>query len=232
MPNRMRWARTVGASLVALATILALAGCSSTARPSASGSKQATSTQSADASGAADVEEVDLSDETSEGPAPSPAAAEKRYVDEIAKVRLGATDASVTKLLGPGLFTTQEGEGGGRYYVDAARTVTLHVEIGADSSVASLELSHGIVLPAGLTVADDPKVISRALTGNASASKGIKLGMSVAQLTKALGKPAHDERSGVQRIVSYEDNVNDSDYWAEFVFVGDHLRDIWVSNGT
>jgi hypothetical protein len=189
------------------------------------------SVASAPASGdAGDSGNADSSDDSSADPAPSSAAAAQRYVAQVAGVRLGEADTSVIKIFGSGLFTNQEGTTGARYYVDAARTLTLYVGIGKDSAVDSLELSHGIALPAGLTIHDDPRVTSRALDGGASASKGITLGMSAAQVEKRLGKPTSDERTGVQRVVSYDDEVDNSNYSAQFTFVGDQLRNVWISD--
>jgi hypothetical protein len=227
MSNRARRALVVTASLLALATAFALAGCTaSKSQHSATTSEQTSTAESQNASDVADEADVDTSDE----PPPSSGPAAQRYVAEVAGVRLGMDDASLTKRLGQGLFTSQEGEAGARYYVDASHTLTLHVELAADSTVSSMELSHGLVLPPGMMVGDDPNVVSHALGSKVSVSKKISLGMSAAKLIDTLGKPMRDERTGVQRVISYDDEVNESNYWAEFTFVGDQLRDIWISD--
>jgi hypothetical protein len=230
MVSRGGGVRVVAALFLALVTAFTLAGCgSSTSRhPVTNTSEQTATAGSQDASDSTDDEtDVDASDEP-----PSSAPAARRYVEDVAGVRLGMDDAAVTKRFGQGLFTNQEGEAGARYYVDANHTLTLHVELMTGSTVSSMELSYGLVLPAGMVVQDDPNVVSRALDSKVTASKGIALGMSAANLIKVLGKPMRDERTGVQRVISYDDEIGESDYWAEFTFVGDHLRDIWISDAS
>ena len=46
-----------------------------------------------------------------------------------------STDRDVQRMYGPGLYVRDEGHGGGRYFVDRHRRVTLHVEIGVDKVI-------------------------------------------------------------------------------------------------
>jgi hypothetical protein len=232
MSARVKWVCVLGA-LVSIVTLVAVAGCSVASHTAVVTSKPTASTSaSADASESESEDDGSSEDTAAANSQKAGAAlAASQTVDEVAGVRLGADDGSVKKRLGRGLFTNQEDHGGGRYYVDAARTVTLHVQIGTDSAIDSIEFTSGIYLPAGLAVQDDLNVASSALTSSAITSKGIALGMSVAELKLRLGKPTRDDRTGVQRIIVYDDESGDSNYWAQFTFVGDHLRDMWISDG-
>jgi hypothetical protein len=53
-------------------------------------------------------------------------------------------DAEAQRLLGKGVFRPDEGHTGGRYYLDAKRTATLHVVDGVDQVVEELTVSSGI----------------------------------------------------------------------------------------
>ncbi len=53
-------------------------------------------------------------------------------------------DAEARRLLGKGIFRPDEGHTGGRYYLDAKRTATLHIVNGVDKVVEELTVSSGI----------------------------------------------------------------------------------------
>jgi hypothetical protein len=232
MMHRMRLAILLAASLLGLA--VAVVGCGVSSRSAGPAGPVASATVTAEAtdSASADTETATGSDGGSDSAkgAPSSSATARRYVQQIAGVNLGDADASAIKVYGPGLFTTKEGDGGGRYYVDAAHTKTLHLELGAESVIDGIELSYGVILPAGLTLHDDPRVISPALAGTVPASKGITLGMSMAQIKERLGEPSREERTGVMRTFAYYADTDDSAYYAEFMFVDNRLRSIWISD--
>lgn len=240
MTHRARWASLLAVAFCVSAVALGVAGCGVSNRSAGPSDPVASATVSAEASYSAKPE-ADAGtggDSGSESPdgspsaerAPTSSAAARRYVQQIAGVNLGDDDGSAARLYGPGLFTTKEGDGGGRYYVDAAHTKTLHLELGAESTIDGVELSYGVILPAGLTLQDDPRVISPALAGTAVASKGITLGMSMAQIKDRIGEPSREERTGVMRTLAYYADGDDSNYYAEFMFVGNRLRSIWISD--
>lgn len=140
-------------------------------------------------------------------------------------------DSQVTKVLGPGLFTNEEGHGGGRYYTNPGHTATLHVVIGTDGGIEEVGLTDGIALPNGLRLSDDRAFVSRALPANPRLNGKVALGSSFAAVRKQFGKPDQDSRTGVQRIVTYDLTLGD-DWWgnsygfSRFTFVGDRLRSV------
>jgi hypothetical protein len=140
-------------------------------------------------------------------------------------------DSQVTKALGPGLFTNEEGHGGGRYYTNPGHTVTLHVVIGTDGGLEEVDLTDGIALPNGLRLSDDRAFVSRALPANPSLNGKATLGSSVSAVRKQFGKPDQDFRTGVQRILTYDLTLGD-DWWdnssgsSRFTFVGGKLRSV------
>jgi hypothetical protein len=142
-----------------------------------------------------------------------------------------AYDSQVTKVLGPGLFTSEEGHGGGRYYTNAGHTATLHVVIGTDGGLEEVELTDGIALPNGLRLSDTPAFVSRALPANPRLNGKAALGSSVSAVRKQFGKPDQDSRTGVQHILTYDLTLGD-DWWdnsygfSRFTFVGDRLRSV------
>jgi len=230
MTHRMRWAILLAASSL-LASAVTVAGCGVSSRSAGQAGSVTSATVSAETTDSTSNDAETGSDGGSDSAkgAPSASASARRYVQQIAGVNLGDTEASAIRVCGSGLFTTQEGDGGGRYFVDPAHTKTLHLELGAESVIDGIELSYGVILPAGLTLQDDPHVISPALAGTVSASKGITLGMSMAQIKERLGEPSRQERTGVMRTFAYYADSDDG-YYAEFMFVANRLRSIWISD--
>jgi hypothetical protein len=141
-------------------------------------------------------------------------------------------ERDVTRVLGPGLFTDQEGHGGGRYYTDPGHTVTFHVVIGTDNCLEEIDLTDGISLPNGLRASDDPSFVSRALLANPALDGKTRLGASVAAVEKQFRKPDQNVKTGVQRVLSYDLDTG-GDPWADssyassqFTFVGGKLRSV------
>ena len=63
----------------------------------------------------------------------------------FAGITVGLTnDSQVQRLLGRGVFRPDEGHTGGRYFLDAKQTATLHIEGGVDSVVEVLTLHAGV----------------------------------------------------------------------------------------
>lgn len=136
-----------------------------------------------------------------------------------------AGDREVTRGLGRGLYDSEEGHGGGRYYTNANHSLTLHVVIGVDRTLDTVEITDGIALPNGLHLGDDPGFVSAALGANPAIDGKIRLGASVAEVVKRYGKPDTNHKTGVQRILTYDlSPTPDEDAGAWFTFVRGKLR--------
>jgi hypothetical protein len=224
----MRLLRGVGLPAACLAIALS-SGCVAPPGASTVSSSQAT-LSSQEVSGSVDASASGPSGVSSTSPASVPVAVKGHLVSGIAGVALFDSDESVVKRFGRGFFTDVEGHAGGRYYVDPSHRFTLHVVIGTDSAIDGIDLCDGVYLPAGIRPGDDPGLVSASLAKGAGVPSRIRLGMTASALLKALGKPSSDERTGVQRIIVFSDETGDSNYWAQFSFVGDKLRSIQVSD--
>lgn len=79
---------------------------------------------------------------------PSPAGTRKGTVCwplNFAGITVGVnTDSQVQRLLGKGVFREDEGHTGGRYYVDANSTATLHIVEEVDRVVEELTVAEGL----------------------------------------------------------------------------------------
>ncbi len=79
---------------------------------------------------------------------PLPSQAQKGTVCwplSFAGVTVGVTtDSQVQRLLGEGVFRPEEGHTGGRYFIDANKTATLHIVEGVDRVVEEVTLSQGV----------------------------------------------------------------------------------------
>ena len=159
-------------------------------------------------------------------------------VQSIAGIRVGpnhSVDNDVIEAFGPGLFTDDEGHGGGRYFTDPNRTITLHVEIGVDHMIDHVELTSGISLPKGLN-ASDPIFVSQALPATPKIDHDLRLGMSPSEILKILGRPKKDDKGGGKRTIVYEATEEDHSrvllyYEARFTFVADRLTKISIYDG-
>ena len=144
------------------------------------------------------------------------------------------TDRDVIRMYGRGLFVKSEGHGGGRYYVDAQRTCTLHVEIGVDSYIESVSYGKGVRLPASLR-----KELGKASPPSLSSKEWIGTGMGLedtaAAVLRQLGKPTSDHRSGKGRVIRYETDYHRNPYVlvyeSRWEFVGDRLVAVQLYNG-
>ena len=145
-----------------------------------------------------------------------------------------STERDVRRMYGDGLFAKDEGHGGGWYYVDPGRKVTLHLEIGEGRYIESVSYSRGVRLPA-----NSPRALARATTSRLTATEfcgvGVRLGVSPARLIAQLGQPRSDRRSGTTRELRFETNYERSpyvlDYEAEFRFTNDRLVYVRLYNG-
>jgi hypothetical protein len=145
-----------------------------------------------------------------------------------------STKQDVLRMYGSGLSTPDEGHGGGLYYVDPKRQVTLHVEVGTDDEIESLSYSRGVHLPkqASVSVA---KAVSTSLTPKEHVWLGIRLGSPPEEVIRTYGRPKSDHRSGAQRVMRYEMDYHRTpyvlDYEAVFRFEKSGLVSVTLMNG-
>ena len=145
-----------------------------------------------------------------------------------------STDRDVVRMYGPGLFAPAEGHGGGRYYVDAKRSVTLHVETGVDSYIESVSYGKGVRLPAALRK-EVVKAVSTSLAATEFSGAGLRIGESALSILRQFGKPKSDHRAGRMRILRYESDYHQMPYVlvyeSRWEFVDDRLTDVQLYNG-
>ena len=109
----------------------------------------------------------------------------------FAGITLGVTtDAEVQRLLGNGVFRVDEGDTGGRYFIDTKHTATLHTESYTDSVVGEVTVQEGIAVKPTETKA----AISRWFNpqqgfGNWHA---LHLGSTKQEVKKNLGEPVKE----------------------------------------
>ena len=124
-------------------------------------------------------------------------------------------DRDVVTLHGKGLFATGLGHGGGRYYSDAQRRMTMVVEIGVDNIIESVSIELGQHGPS-TSKARVPLPISRRI--DAAAGFGefhqLKLGSSDGDVRGNLGEPTDIRTAsrGVTTWVYRTDYVNTECY--------------------
>ena len=114
----------------------------------------------------------------------------------FAGITLGiTTDSQVSRLLGNGIFRKNEGDSGGRVFVDKNHTVTLHTVSFTDKIVGEVALSLGVV---GLSKAE----LSEAETNFLDPQEGfgnrhaLKLGSTEIEVVKNLGEPPEKNKNG------------------------------------
>jgi len=121
----------------------------------------------------------------------------------MAGITVGYTDdAQVQRLLGSGVFRPDEGDAGGRYYIDVRRRATLHVVMYTNAVVGELTLREGIA----------PAISSqerrRATTPLFTADEGfgnrhaLRLGVSKEEVRQNLGPPEREVSSDEWRYVT------------------------------
>jgi hypothetical protein len=140
-------------------------------------------------------------------------------------------------MYGDGLYAQDEGHLGGRYFVDANRRVTLHVEIGVDRYIESVEYRRGVHLPASYQKSGviPKQAISARLTQNELLQGGIHLGAKPDTLIQQFGKPKQETRKGAARTIRYNADYQTMPYVlyyeAEFRFQNNQLVSISLYNG-
>ena len=165
--------------------------------------------------------------------AASPLAAKRRpLVQTAAGITIGLKmrDAQVVSLYGQGCYVREEGHGGGRYFVNAGRSITLHTIIGVDSATDCAELSSFPNLPKPCIGV--PGATSTRLPANPDIEHGVRLGMSSDGLRSLLGPSDSEEHEGAARTLIYQTDVEKDDrvglvYEARYRFIADRLT--WLS---
>jgi hypothetical protein len=148
-----------------------------------------------------------------------------------------STDRDVRRMYGTGLYVRDEGHGGGRYFVDSGRRVTLHVELGPDDTIDEVSYGRGLQLPARYLKSRrvPSRAISPQLTTNEHLYLGIRLGEKATDVLGEFGKPRSDTRHGLTRVVRYEADYEQMpyvlDYEAEFRFENNRLVAVKLYNG-
>ena len=160
-----------------------------------------------------------------------------RYPLTCAGITVGrSTVRDVRRLYGDGFFVRNEGHGGGHYFVDPARQVTLHVVIGVDRVIESVSYGRGVRLPRAATAASTvAKATSTRLTPNKRLWPGYRLGERAGTMLRQFGKPKGDRRSGSRRVIRYETDHPTTPsvlfYEAELHFEKDRLVLVKLHNG-
>lgn len=101
------------------------------------------------------------------------------------------TDPDVERLLGKGVFVEEDGDTGGRYFIDANQTATLHSVSYTDRVVGELTLEQGVAVTEG----DRKAAISKWFDPTAGFGNwhALHLGSSKAEVRKNLGAPVPRE---------------------------------------
>jgi hypothetical protein len=162
-------------------------------------------------------------------------AAPPRYPLYCAGLMAGISrERDALRMYGPGLVARGEGHGIGRYYVDPAGRVTLHIAIG-DGRVETVEYSRGVAIPASLRKNAIPKAAVAEALPTDDGADGIRLGASAAEVMRLVGKPKKDARSGARRVLTYGSNFDEQPYFVNydgiFTFENGKLIAIHLHNG-
>src|SRR6266540_3072370 len=140
------------------------------------------------------------------GATAAPRAKAREYPLYCAGIVVGmSTDRDVRRMYGSGLYVPGEGHGGGRYFVDPHRRVTLHVELGVDDVIDEVSYSRGILVPTRYRKSGrvPSKAISPRLTPNEHLYLGIGLGERASYVIQQFGKPRKDTRGRSTRVLRY-----------------------------
>lgn len=99
------------------------------------------------------------------------------------------TDSHVERLLGKGVFRPNEGHTGGRYFIDAHKTATLHIVEGVDRIVEEVTVTEGISRE--LKAAERNTAITRWFDPHEPFGKwgGLHLGSTKDDVLSNLGEP-------------------------------------------
>ena len=139
-------------------------------------------------------------------------------------------DRDVVTLYGEGFFSEELGHGGGRYYTDSARTVTLVVSIGVDNYIETVELVQGLSFP-GYAPKDLSPYVSQRLDPRDNGELRTGLGATREQVKKAHGEPSARYQEGNNWNYQTDASECTIDASVNFVFTGDRVTKVAFYNG-
>jgi hypothetical protein len=146
-------------------------------------------------------------------------------------------DTFVVHNYGKGIYDSDDGHGGARYFIDPHTRIILKTVIGVDkrievAAVTDITYPFDFVKSIKSFPAD---AISPKLSYSMKTEKKIKLGISEELLRKLIGTPNKIENTKDDKILLYEDSFEEWDqvlfYEATFVFRNNKLLRIDIYNG-
>ncbi len=145
------------------------------------------------------------------------------------------SEAKIQKLYGKGYFVPHEGHSGGRYYVDPKHKVTLHVEIGPDRTIDSVEYTLGVHLPVKATKTLWKQATTPCLDDTITVDGDLRLGSPVKTILQRYGKPAQNSLSNGNGSIVYtadEKRMRQVQFYeAEFRFHNSRLISMSLYHG-
>ena len=143
-----------------------------------------------------------------------------------------ALDSDIQKRYGKGYFVRDESHGGGRYFVDPAHRVTLHVELGPDHTIDELVYQRGVHLPGNPTAKMLRAAETSRLTDHETVDNVIALGATPHAIRALYGKPHKESEENGERILAYDYYPpNQVGYDANFVFRNAALVRVYFEGG-
>lgn len=139
-------------------------------------------------------------------------------------------DRDVVAMHGAGFFSEELGHGGGRYYTDSARTVTLIATIGVDNAIESVQLIQGLEFP-GYAPADPTPFVSPRLDARDNGWLRVGIGATREQVRKAHGEPSARYQDGSNWNYQTDMSGCTIDASVNFVFTGDRVTQVVFYNG-
>jgi hypothetical protein len=156
----------------------------------------------------------------------------------IGNIKIGKTkDSIITKRFGSGIFDSEDGHGGARYFLDAKKQVILYTVIGVDNSIEEASLS---IKDYPFDFLDTLKkfpnnAISSGFSILSKTDDMIGIGTTEEMVQSLLGTPNREEKNAGYNILYYEDS---NDQWkqvifyqATFTFSKDRLIRMTIYNG-
>jgi hypothetical protein len=158
-----------------------------------------------------------------------------RYPIRCANIFVGiTTDPIVCAIYGEGAFAELEGHGGGRYFTDTEKSVTLHTVIGVDKVIDEASIEEGLQIPDEIKSKAE-NLVSQWLKKSVSVEGGIRLGASLSEVTTRYGPPDEQHTANGKNILKYRADYLDLEYVLEyearFEFVRDRLVKVTIYNG-
>jgi hypothetical protein len=143
-----------------------------------------------------------------------------------------SVDKDVVRRYGKGFFAPNEDHGGGRYFVDPGKRLTLHTTIGVDSIIYKVECNEGVKLPSKSTRSLRQATTARLAVPKLLAGK-LRFGASINSVERQYGAPAGARAANRATVLIYTRHAKDDafDYYVHFVFAHDKLVAVSIYNG-